>query len=114
MFSNRQIANWMPDSIHSFMNQPAFGGLMSHGPWLLGVDWGHINDYAPVVRGDGRPVNPDPKQMQVKVNTGMAAVVPAWKLDQLLDEGPLLQHRKQIVQFVLDDREKNPPVATSD
>ncbi len=114
IFSNRQIENWMPSTMFSFNTQPIFGGLMSHGPWLLGVDWGHINDWSPVLNENGKPTNANPKQAQVKLNTGMAAVVPAWKLAQLLDEGPLASHRKQIAELVLADRAKNPSVATND
>ena len=65
------------------------------GPWLLGIDWGHINDWTPVCDETGRPANPtNPRKAQVKVNTGMMAVVPAWKLYELLFEGPLAEHRQ--------------------
>ncbi|CAH1664549.1 Serine protease [Hyphomicrobiales bacterium] len=68
------VANWV-DKI-----------LLGHGPWLLGVDWGHINDWQPVCDTLGRPINPiEPNGMQVRMNTGIMAVVPAWKLSEMFD-----------------------------
>lgn len=66
--------------------------LIHHGPWLLGINWGHINDWQPVCDAVGRPVNPsDPSRMQVLVNTGMMAIVPAWKLQEMFSKGPLTE-----------------------
>jgi hypothetical protein len=82
---------------------------------LLGVDWGHINDWEPVRDASGRPVNPsNPKQMQVCVNTGMMAVVPAWKLAELLDDGPLAEQRRIETEKARKGMEDNPPPATPD
>jgi hypothetical protein len=98
------VEDWVPHKI-----------LMGHGPWLLGVDWGHINDWEPVRNELGRPVNPtNPSAMQVKMNTGMMAVVPAWKLAELLDEGPIADHRKKVIAQILEKAKRNPPPATSD
>jgi hypothetical protein len=33
--------------------------------------------------------------MQVRLNTGLAAAVPAWKLAELLDVGPLAEFREK-------------------
>jgi hypothetical protein len=67
------------------INRPTFWG-----PWLLGVNWGHINDWAPVCDASGRPIDPsNPRDMRVRTNTGMMAVVPAWKLAELLDREEL-------------------------
>jgi hypothetical protein len=54
-------------------------GVMSK-TWLLGIDWGHLP-----VWGD---VYDDSKQRigRTRVSTGMAGVVPAWKLRDLLNE----------------------------
>jgi hypothetical protein len=93
----------------------AFKVLQSHGPWLLGVDWGYINDWEPVRDATGQPVNPaNPKATQVRMNTGMMAVVPAWKLAKLLDEGSLAEERKMLIEQARKDMEANPPPATSD
>jgi hypothetical protein len=90
--------------------------LLSHGPWLLGVDWGHINDWSPVRNAVGEPINPgQPDNMQVRMNTGMMAVVPSWKLAELLDHGPVLAHRQVLTeQARAAMKSAGPPTATSD
>lgn len=45
--------------------------------WLLGVDWGHLSQTEDIIDGAGRH--------QVKVKSSMAAVVPAWKIKDILD-----------------------------
>lgn len=47
--------------------------------WLLGIDWGHLPVWDDVFDGDRRIG-------RMRVTTGMAAVVPAWKLADLLNE----------------------------
>lgn len=52
------------------------------GPWLLGIDWGHIHSTEPVLdKSTGLPV---PTKEYVRSNSGMVGVVPAWKLRELL------------------------------
>jgi len=92
-----------------------WGGLKNHGPWLLGVDWGHIHDWEPVRDESGRPVNPaKPKAARVRMNTGIMTVVPAWKLIEMLDEGPLAENRKEGIEAIREYQEANPSTATSD
>jgi hypothetical protein len=50
------------------------------GPWLLGVDWGHIRTWEKVFDETGRPVQ---QKWKVSSNTGMMGVVPAWKLEEM-------------------------------
>ena len=71
-----------------------------------------MNDWSPVRRSDGKPVNPNPMEMHVKVNTGLAPVVPAWKLAEILDTGPLAENRKEIERQVMEHEEKNPQMST--
>jgi len=63
---------------------------------LLGVDWGHVPLYEKVV--DGRNIS-HPHGWRVKSNTGMAAVVPAWRLNDLLNIKELVMQREK------DDKE---------
>ncbi len=53
------------------------------GPWLLGVDWGHIQSWEWVI--DDKTGKPTQQKYKVRSNTGMMAVVPAWKLEELLN-----------------------------
>ncbi len=95
-FSEREnVKNWLPGD--NWLKENVFyEGFGSHGPWLLGVNWGHLNDWAPVCGNNKLPVNPDPELMQVKLNTGLATVVPAWKLAELLNSGSLAKDRNAI------------------
>ena len=53
------------------------------GPWLLGVDWCHIRDEEYIWnRLTKKTVSPE---WFVKSNTGMAGVVPAWKIFDILN-----------------------------
>jgi len=53
------------------------------GPWVLGIDFCHIHDKEPVLsRITETPVSPE---WYVKSNTGMAGVIPAWKIFEILN-----------------------------
>ncbi|MCH8244051.1 MAG: trypsin-like peptidase domain-containing protein [Planctomycetes bacterium] len=60
-----------------------------YGPWLLGVDWGHIPIYSKVLGpkidsyGNRLPVD---ASWDVPVMSGVCGVIPAWKLTKLLLE----------------------------
>ena len=64
-----------------------------HGPWLLGVDWCHIQNYETVLEEDKE--TPCVPQRWAKSNTGMAGVIPAWRLASLLEIDELVVQRKQ-------------------
>src|SRR5207248_537681 len=67
-----------------------------NGPWLLGVDWGHMDDWYPVRLKDRRTRHQD--GIGVEHNTGMAYVVPAWRLRDVLYSDELVMQRKQIIE----------------
>jgi hypothetical protein len=71
-----------------------------HGPWLLGVDWCHLNTLEKVLEADQK-TEADPKRW-VKSNTGMAGVIPAWRLLNLLNREELMAQRKQSDQEITD------------
>jgi hypothetical protein len=74
---------------------------------LLGVVWGYIQDWERVCGENGKPLD---NKHQVKSNTGMMAVVPAWQLFDLLNMPILVAHREQAKEDYLKTLE--PPVAT--
>lgn len=55
---------------------------------LLGIDAGHVEMHAPVFRGTDRT------EFTTQLNTGVAIVVPVWKLVELLDEPEFRQARE--------------------
>ena len=60
---------------------------------LLGIQWGYIQDREPVRDSLDRPVDTG---LNVKLNTGMMGVVPAWKLDDLLRRGDIVAAKKHL------------------
>jgi hypothetical protein len=54
-----------------------------HGPWLLGIDWSHVRDFRPVLLKDQKTIK-EPSEW-IEINAGMAGVIPAWRIKELLD-----------------------------
>jgi hypothetical protein len=62
-------------------------GVMSK-TWLLGIDWGHLPVWDDVFDGSRRVG-------RMRVSSGMAAVVPAWKLNDLLNSEGIKMAREK-------------------
>ena len=75
----------------SFDRRESITNLVDH-PILLGIDCGHIRRYKKVL--DAR-LNPHPQGWRVESNTGMAIVIPAWRLSDFLEGNDLLMQRKR-------------------
>jgi hypothetical protein len=63
--------------------------------FLLGVDWAHIWDWDPVCGVDRKPLS---SGQQIEMNTGIASIVPAWKLRDLLDNHPMLKKEREAAE----------------
>lgn len=77
-----------------------------HGPFLLGIDWLHINNYEPVERydkGTKKWVKVQPKR-RVKANTGIAGVIPAWRISDLLERPELKNKRDRADEQLTADK----------
>ncbi len=67
---------------------------------LLGLDWGHLHDLEPLIDkaatriNGGRKVKVNPN-WAVESNTGMACVVPAWKILELLNMEDFVKKREE-------------------
>ncbi len=109
VFSEREgIDDWYPSSDLTQFKE--WGSLKAHGPWLLGVDWGHILDWEPLRYENGERVKLGDRKVRVRVNTGMMAVVPARKLAELLDEGIVAEERNEIVEALRSSQINGPIV----
>jgi len=64
--------------------------LTNAGPWLLGVDWGHMPLYRTVERLEKPDVS-----LRVELNTGIACIAPAWKIMDALNVGDLMKQRQE-------------------
>jgi hypothetical protein len=76
-FSGSPVIVYLPTTARSkeaLLNQ----GL---GPWLLGLDWMHVSEHIPL-----REAEKDTKikDYYVQGNSGIAGVIPAWRISQLL------------------------------
>jgi O6-methylguanine-DNA--protein-cysteine methyltransferase len=69
---------------------------------LLGIDCGHVKQYRTVV---DRMNNPHPQGWKVESNTGIAIVIPAWRLEELLNKPELVMQRKMKEHQHLDEKE---------
>jgi hypothetical protein len=74
---------------------------------LLGIDWGHLPRFAPLLGEDKK--TPDPERRVVEMNSGMSCVIPAWKITELLEEDKFKMQRKQA-----DEEIRKQPAAVSD
>jgi hypothetical protein len=69
---------------HQFILRPNEGEVADKH-YLIGIDWGHIQMWSPVCGLNQEPLG----QTQVNVNSGMAGIVPSWRLiDLLMSDGP--------------------------
>jgi hypothetical protein len=81
--------------------------LVGH-PQLLGIDCGHITKSEPVKDGGG---NPHSHGWRVASNTGMAIVIPAWRLKDLLDKPELVMQREEKNKKYQKEKETEETVA---
>jgi hypothetical protein len=101
-FSGSPVFLWIPPMAH----RPGRGISPDWHIRLLGVDWCHINDYIEARDETGKPL-----PYKLIGNTGMMGVVPAWKLEELLNVPSEIKRR--------EDRDaelakQNPPTFTLD
>lgn len=68
------------------------------GWWLLGVDWGHLPVTLDVTGQDSAA------RGKVEIESGMAAVVPAWKLAELLDSEDAVKEQEEAEERAEEDR----------
>jgi hypothetical protein len=69
---------------------PTIAGL--NGPWFLGIDWGHVPLWRSVHEQDKR--TPVADGHAVEMNTGIACVIPAWRILELLNNEEFVKQRK--------------------
>ena len=62
------------------------------GPYLLGIDWCHISRRAKILNRDRKPID---EGWYVEENTGMAGVVPAWKIAEILNSEEFKMQRQK-------------------
>ena len=71
--------------------------------FLLGILWGHILTEERIRDSDGEKMR---EGWKVRANSGMAGVVPAWKLDELLNIGELVELREEDEKRLAEELKK--------
>lgn len=80
----RRRADVQEPSQYDAYNQP-WSDLLGDA-WLLGIDWGHLPVALDLYPPGSSPSDPEAQPTGVgAVNSGMSAVVPAWKIADVLD-----------------------------
>jgi hypothetical protein len=77
-----------------------------YGPWLLGVDSCHIQDFSRLLNSDNAVDFADPPRW-IKSNTGMAEIVPAWEIAELLNCDEFRQEREQDAKRIDSENKVN-------
>lgn len=68
--------------------------IAAAGPtWLLGVDWGHLHFPVDLLQYDSRDHGSRETIGTVQAGTGMAAVVPGWKVTEVLELEECVEER---------------------
>lgn len=77
-----------------------FGPPSEMGPWLLGIDYGHLPLFEKVRGADGKPA---PEALSVRSNSGVMGVVPAWRILELLNSPELARDRSSASAHLMSD-----------
>ena len=96
-----------------FSKRPGTQGWSTErGPWLLGIDWGHEPIWEKVYEKNQK--DEVVEGWQVPTNSGIACIVPASKLLELLKIKELVDMRKKLDQTKLEALEKETKQKGSD
>lgn len=87
-------------SISGYTGSPVFvtsGNFKKDATWLLGIVWSRVVNFALVLDEHNRPLEIPAK---VETNSGMVGIIPAWKIEELLQVPYLVQHRAEELDYV--------------
>ena len=88
------------------------GYLSEGGPWLLGIDWSHIADREKVLEKNEQTGKWEPIEQgwEVRANSGQMAVVPAWRLQELLFQEEMVLARRRGDEEITQAKESSAAV----
>jgi hypothetical protein len=76
---------------HESLDRKIRAAIGGKGPYLLGIDCCHLKYKTKVLGGDGQETG-----NTFSENTGMAAVIPAWRIAEILDSEELMKIREEM------------------
>jgi hypothetical protein len=118
LVETRSLGGYSGSPVFTFQHHPPRGSLLISGnpelkmpDFLIGVDWGHLPITEPVRDKDGVPRT---EGWRVESNSGQMAVVPAWKLREMLESDGFKAVRALSDEAVrlLAERQKADPIST--
>ena len=90
-----------------FKGQEGLDAALAHqspkGPYLLGIDCLHICNTSPVTDKDGKELA---YEWRVSQNTGMAGVIPTWKILEILNCEVLMKDRQKEAERIAKESSK--------
>jgi hypothetical protein len=92
------------DAKMPFDSSESLAAMTPKGPYLLGIDWCHLHTTENVREKGGEPVQ---EQWIVRTNSGMAGVIPAWKIKELLEQEELSELRRQADEAITQRRSES-------
>jgi hypothetical protein len=112
-FSNRELEEKSKTyidriiSVSSLDLSRSIASLRPKGPYLLGIDWCHLctKEFVRENNGEQEPIQ---ERWIVRSNSGMAGVIPAWKIRELLDTDELVEARRLEDEAVTKRKEQSP------
>ena len=95
---------------HKFHMPPDayFDAMKPKGPYLLGIDWCHLQSKADVVISEDENGRDEkhPDRWFVRQNSGMAGVIPAWKIAEVLYCEDFVKTRKKEAERIAEEVER--------
>jgi len=79
--------------------------VRAKGPYLLGIDWCHLQSRESVRETSGKPVDGG---WFVEQNSGMAGVIPAWKILDILNSEELVAMRRKEDEKITQKKAESP------
>jgi hypothetical protein len=102
----RDRPKWAPVEKGKYQEIPqeAFDVMRPKGPYLLGIDWCHIHRTVPVTDVNGKPLE---YGWMISENTGMAGVIPAWKIAEILNCEELVNNRRKEAERIAAEAQES-------
>jgi hypothetical protein len=104
-YGQKRVGAPSPEKPGQFVHIPkeAFDAMNPKGPYLLGIDCCHLHSKAYVLNGEGKQTDGS----FVRQNSGMAGVIPAWKIAEIIESEELVAVRKEADKAITKKKQES-------